>query len=780
MAHQYRHLLQALAKTPWAVDPTFGERALAVLQIRAAGGATPRAADPAPRPAPSGGSVMVLPVYGLLDYRLSAMDMACGDGGTSVAKLTADFDAALKNPDVKAILFEFDSPGGSVEGIPELATKILQARGTKPITAMVNTLCASAAYWLASACDEIVITPSGEAGSIGVFMLHVDESAADEQQGFKFTLIKAGKYKAEGMPFFPLPPDAQAAFQSRVDEWYDQFVKAVAKGRGVPPKAVRDGFGQGRTALAQEAVTLGLADRVATFEETATKLLGRSRSAGPKALDDTQVFLVEEPDAAAAAALADEAMPVALQIIRPTARGDVDLPAVPTAPATQAVAAKENEMDVEEQQKAVAEARKTEKERVRGLNALAQEHGQAVTAEQLRTWIDGETTAEDAQREILASYRAGTKANAPTGAHKFVAGDPNEGKRPFASLGEQLKAIRAAAVAPHATDPRLRHLNSLQAASGATEGSGSDAGFLLQPELVVDMLDPLYENGAIMSRLRRIPFSQGRNSLWLTRVEETSRASGSRLGGVQLFWKGEGDAGTGKRPKLGRLTLEAKKIIGLAFSSDESEEDAAVIEAVFKPAFQNELGFMVEDAVIRGTGAGQPLGIKSSDVVVEQAIEGGETLANFAQNIAVNVSKMLARVPGRMQNDVVFLYHPSVLPHLVTSTVGGTAAAPVFMPQGGLSGRPFDTILGRPAIMSEVCEAVGTPGDLIAAVLSEYVWADKGGPKEMVSLHLKFDTDEQAYRITYRCDGAPVWKTSVSPYKGADKLSPFVTLGARA
>jgi signal peptide peptidase SppA len=132
---------------------------------------------------------------------------------------------------------------------------------------VANTLAASAAYWLASAASELVVTPSGEVGSIGVFAIHEDYSAALDRVGVKVSLISAGKYKTEGNPFEPLGEEAQAAVQGTVNDYYDMFIRAVARGRGVSQADVIAGFGEGRVVMAEQAVRLGMADRVATIDE---------------------------------------------------------------------------------------------------------------------------------------------------------------------------------------------------------------------------------------------------------------------------------------------------------------------------------------------------------------------------------------------------------------------------------------------------------------------------------------------------------------------------------
>lgn len=224
------------------------------------------------------GPVAVIPIQGPILPRASLMQQT--SGLVSAETVQAAFQDAVDSADVRAILLNIDSPGGSADLVPELARAILNARGSKPIVAIANTWAASAAYWIACAADELVVTPSGKVGSIGVYSAHQDVSAQQEMEGVKVTLVSAAPYKTEGNPFEPLSEEAKAEMQRVVDAYYQMFVGAVAKGRGVSASDVRDNFGQGRMVLATDAVKAGMADRVATFEETLARLEKLAASSG--------------------------------------------------------------------------------------------------------------------------------------------------------------------------------------------------------------------------------------------------------------------------------------------------------------------------------------------------------------------------------------------------------------------------------------------------------------------------------------------------------------------
>lgn len=225
------------------------------------------------------GDVAVIPVFGVIAQRMNIMQ-ELSDGGTSTEMLGAAIDRAVSDPAVGAIVLNIDSPGGSVYGTEEAASKIFQARASKPIYAVANSLAASAAYWIGTSAEKLFVTPSGEVGSIGVLALHTDWSNFNEKMGVTPTYISAGKYKVESNPDSPLNAEAKAAIQASVDSYYASFVDAVARNRGVTSKAVRSGFGEGRVLRAAAAVEEGMADGVRTLESVVNEL---QRGGGSKA-----------------------------------------------------------------------------------------------------------------------------------------------------------------------------------------------------------------------------------------------------------------------------------------------------------------------------------------------------------------------------------------------------------------------------------------------------------------------------------------------------------------
>lgn len=299
---KYHHIVGYVATQLWAIEPRKLNELLAILAFRAAGH-TFTAEEISARIGSGGGStasqaggVAVIPVRGVIANRMGAMDDS--SGGTSCERIGAMIDQVSSDASIGTILYDFDTPGGTVAGVQSLADKMFSLRGLKQQVAMVNGMCASAGYWLASQCDEIVTIPDGETGSIGVrWTPHEDLSAALAKEGIVVTEIYSGKYKTEGSPFQPLSAETIAFKQAQSDDVYGKFLKAVARGRGVTASAVEHGYGEGRVLMGKDAKAAGLVDRIGTMDETIGRLTGRKVGAGMRA-EDVSGELMAADDAA--------------------------------------------------------------------------------------------------------------------------------------------------------------------------------------------------------------------------------------------------------------------------------------------------------------------------------------------------------------------------------------------------------------------------------------------------------------------------------------------------
>jgi len=343
----------------------------------------------------------------------------------------------------------------------------------------------------------------------------------------------------------------------------------------------------------------------------------------------------------------------------------------------------------------------------------------------------------------------------------------NDEKR-FASFGEQLlAAYRAAAPGGH-VDERL----STRAASGLNETTPSDGGFLVQQDFVTELLKRTYETGILASKVKKIPISTNANGLKINAIDEDSRANGSRWGGVQTYWEGEADELTASKPKFRQMELSLKKLTGLCYATDELLQDAAALEAVIRQAFAEEFGFKIDDAILTGTGEGEPLGILNGGSLVTVTKEANQTDIITVENLI----KMWNRLWSRSRSNAVWYINQELEPYLYTLKIGDK---PVYVPAGGLSEKPYGTLFGRPVVPLEQCSAAGEVGDIILADVGQYLLIDKGGVKAASSIHVRFLYDESVFRFIYRVDGKPIWSKPLAPYKGSASVSPFVTLAKR-
>lgn len=364
--------------------------------------------------------------------------------------------------------------------------------------------------------------------------------------------------------------------------------------------------------------------------------------------------------------------------------------------------------------------------------------------------------------------------------------DANRDKKAgqFASLGDQMLAIARAAGPSKQTDKRLQWFAG---PSGASEGVGSDGGFLVQNDFANELLQNTYTAGEIASRIRRIPVGASANGLVMNGVDETSRVNGSRWGGIQSFWTGEAQLITASQPKFRKIKLELDKLTGLCYATDELLADATALEAWLYQAFSDEFLFKIEDAVVNGSGAGMPLGFLNSGAVITITKEVSQPNTTI---VAENVLKMWARMPARSRKNAVWLVNQDAEPQFYqfvikvknvagSENVGGIAAPQVVYVPPGTNGNEYGLLMGRPVIPVEYAATLGTPGDIMLVDLSQYLAIDKGATQASSSIHVRFIYDETTFRFVYRFNGQPIWATAMTPYKGTNTQSPFIVLQQR-
>ena len=325
-------------------------------------------------------------------------------------------------------------------------------------------------------------------------------------------------------------------------------------------------------------------------------------------------------------------------------------------------------------------------------------------------------------------------------------------------------------------DPRLL---MVQKATGLSEGVASDAGFLVQQDFSTELLRLAHDTGVLVPRCRKIPIGPNSNGLKINAIAETSRATGSRLGGIRGYWLEEAGTKTASKPKFRQIVLDLKKLIGLCYATDELLQDTTALESLLTQGFAEEFGFLLDDAIVNGPGAGQPQGFMNSVCKVAVGKEIGQVAATI---VTENIDKMFSRMWARSLPNAVWLINQSCWPeifNLIRSV--GTGGSALYVEPGRIRETPFGSLYGRPILPIEQCQALGTEGDIILADLSQYLLIDKGGIQAQSSIHVQFLYDETVFRFVYRVDGQPTWAAPLTPYKDTGKTqSPFITLAVRA
>lgn len=298
MTKRYTQILGDVYNQPWAILPGKLESICGVIEARLAGAAPlseaelnkMAAANAAPAHQPGQG-IAVIPLFGTLHHHGSIMSQY--SGGTSTVSFSEAVRQAADDSSVGTIVIHANGPGGTVHGCQECAEDVYEARSKKRVITSVDARAASATYWIASAADEMYVTPSGEVGSIGVYMAHRDISKAEEDEGVKTTLIAIPSGKVLGNPFEPLPDEYLEKMNQENRVYYDAFVSAVAKHRNVSVETVVETFGGGGMVLAQKAVALGMADGIKTFRQVIADIQSGAMSARSSRSRQRQIQLAK-------------------------------------------------------------------------------------------------------------------------------------------------------------------------------------------------------------------------------------------------------------------------------------------------------------------------------------------------------------------------------------------------------------------------------------------------------------------------------------------------------
>jgi len=414
---------------------------------------------------------------------------------------------------------------------------------------------------------------------------------------------------------------------------------------------------------------------------------------------------------------------------------------------------------------------------------LAESEDRDMTAEEVESYDDFILAADSLESRVLRQKKIEESLNindaieipeaeAVSGGVPVIMQDPNRG---FGGMGEF--AIKVAEVySNNQIDDRLQ---KMAAATGMSQASGPDGGYVVPPTFSSDIYEGLM--GGSESLLSQVDsYTVTGESLTFPGNAETSRATGSRWGGVRSYWLAEASQMTTSKPAFRQIKVEPQQLAVMVYATDKLLKNSTAMGQYISRAATDEISFMVGDSILNGDGAGKPKGILTSGATVSVAKETSQAAKTI---VAANINKMWARLAPRSWNNAVWLMNQDCLPQLdgvniVTTDVGGTATA------GGFDAKLYDsakmTLKGRPIIPIEYCPTLGDAGDIILADMKGYVAGLRGGVESAMSIHLRFDYNETVFRFIFEVDGQTWLSSAITPFKGSSTLSHFVKLAARA
>jgi len=335
----------------------------------------------------------------------------------------------------------------------------------------------------------------------------------------------------------------------------------------------------------------------------------------------------------------------------------------------------------------------------------------------------------------------------------------------FKSFGEFLTTMAPGTIASRGIDARLKVLG---------EGQGDQGGFLVPDAFTTQLLSLALEDAVVRPRAFRMPMSS--LNLSLPTIVDTTHAT-NVFGGVRGYWTPESGSYTSSEPSFGRVTLTAKKLTAYTSAANELLADSAIsLEALLMRLFPQALSYFEDDSFLNGIGGGQPVGILNADALVTVAKETGQAAATIT---AENIDKMYSRMLPSSRSRAVWVAHPDTLPQIVAlSRSVGTGGSAVMM--SNMSGSAPASLYGRPLILSEKCQSLGTAGDIFFVDFGYYIVADRQSLSMASSPHVRFQNDETVWRFTSRLDGRPWLESALTPRNGSNTISPFVNLATRS
>lgn len=377
--------------------------------------------------------------------------------------------------------------------------------------------------------------------------------------------------------------------------------------------------------------------------------------------------------------------------------------------------------------------------------------------------INSKLTAIEATEATLATATASTRKTVPAQPIQTATVQASQQEKKFGgfqSSGDFLMAVKNAA----SGTIHKNFQNTMY------EKNAEDGGYLIPEEMQSAIIKKLEGEESLWSKVR--DFNVSGNSLVLN-VDESQPWNS----GVQAYWVGEGQVIGESKPKFKQVSFRLQKLAAMVKATDELLDDAVALESYIKSAAPEAIMHKLNDAVIGGTGAGQPEGLLDSGFTVNVAKESGQAADSI---VAENIIKMYSRMfPQALANSVWFINAGAAEALRGMKNANGDYI--YLAPGSQMNSSPYGLLMGRPVIpMMSAMKALGDSGDIVFANLDYYYGIQKASIKQAESIHLHFDREITAFRFTKRVDGKVPFTTPVTTQYGAYEMSAFVKLADRA
>jgi HK97 family phage major capsid protein len=315
--------------------------------------------------------------------------------------------------------------------------------------------------------------------------------------------------------------------------------------------------------------------------------------------------------------------------------------------------------------------------------------------------------------------------------------------------------------------------------TGVTQGSPFQVGTLFKPQFAPGIGDAGWSTDSLLSRVKIVPIDASASELTFDYVDDENRTNGIK-GGMTASWKSELGQMTGVAPKLRQITLRPQELYCMAYASDKSLRNSPIALGAFLQGGMSEaVDFKVGDTIVNGDGAGKPRGILNSPDLISVAKETSQGAATFTHP---NVTKMWRRMPAQWRTGAIWLMNQDVEEALDRMAYtyyvnAGTSTESTVPPS--VFNQEKNTLKGRPVVFCEYCQTLGTTGDVFLWAPQRYLVAVKTGQGPEMSMHLKFDYAQTAFRVIFEIDGRSEFDAALTPYKGTVTRSAIVSVATR-